>query len=319
MATKFSEAARTIRNGTAAHRLLFAGAFSPSFFPVCCRFTTAVSELARQRGRNGNCQLQRHQRYRCRYLTACQTETGRTLTMANRAVEFNGDEDEDEALRMAIAMSLGQEPGERKGVIDLTGDGDDDTAVVSGGGGGGQVKASAPEPERPAPSASSSGFFALGVDRKQMEAERLARLSKRKASQLDDRPTAQDRPTRRARISATPPPAQTAPSSMTQKALPTTTTTSSSASSTTAPSTPRLPFPHGVVKRTWAFGQPRHADDIRLEDVLQKSRLELAVLSSFQWDEEWLFSKIDVARTKVVLVAFAVDEKQVSFLRRLGY
>ena len=44
--------------------------------------------------------------------------------------------------------------------------------------------------------------------------------------------------------------------------------------------------------------------------MLQKRELELAVLSSYQWDEEWLLAKVDVARTRVVLVAFAADEAQ---------
>ena len=59
------------------------------------------------------------------------------LTMADHwAAGINGDEDEDEALRIAIAMSLGQDPEQtRRGrddgeVIDLTegddGDADDD-------------------------------------------------------------------------------------------------------------------------------------------------------------------------------------------------
>jgi hypothetical protein len=74
----------------------------------------------------------------------------------------------------------------------------------------------------------------------------------------------------------------------------------------------RLTFPRGVVKKTWAFGQPRQGDDIKIEEVLQKHQLELAVLSSYQWDEEWLLSKIDLARTKLILVAFAVDDAQVS-------
>ncbi|KAK3902038.1 tyrosyl-DNA phosphodiesterase-domain-containing protein [Staphylotrichum tortipilum] len=236
--------------------------------------------------------------------------------MAERlAAEINGEEDEDEALRIAIAMSLGQVPGttrkgvrdEPGGVIDLTGEHDDESGG-GGGGGGGLAKASVPAPEKLAPPVSSSGLSAFGLDRKQMEAERLARLSKRKASQLENQPTAQDRPAQRARVSATPPPPAKTSSATGQQSS--STTASSTSSSTTTPPPRRLPFPHGVVKRTWAFGQPRHADDIRLEDVLQKARLELAVLSSFQWDEGWLLTKIDLARTKVVLVAFAVDEAQ---------
>jgi protein required for attachment to host cells len=70
-------------------------------------------------------------------------------------------------------------------------------------------------------------------------------------------------------------------------------------------------FPNGAVKRTWAQGYPRTADDIKIEEVFQKERLELAVLSSFQWDEEWMLSKLNIRRTRLLLVAFAADEAQV--------
>lgn len=82
-------------------------------------------------------------------------------------------------------------------------------------------------------------------------------------------------------------------------------------SSTGQSSNDELPFPRGVVKRTWCLGQPRTGDDIKIEEVLQKDKLELAVLSSFQWDEEWLMEKVDIDKTKMVLIAFAKDDKQV--------
>ncbi len=65
------------------------------------------------------------------------------------------------------------------------------------------------------------------------------------------------------------------------------------------------------MKKTWVYGQARLGDDIKIEEVLQKTQLELAVLSSFQWDEDWLMSKVDITRTKLILVAFAADEAQV--------
>ena len=57
------------------------------------------------------------------------------------------------------------------------------------------------------------------------------------------------------------------------------------------------------------MGLPRTGDDITIEEVLQKDKLELAVLSSYQWDEEWLLSKLTL-KTKIILVAYAVDEAQ---------
>lgn len=73
-----------------------------------------------------------------------------------------------------------------------------------------------------------------------------------------------------------------------------------------------VPFPRGTVKRTWALGYDRSPDDIKIEEVLQRDRLLLALFSSFQWDEAWLLSKIDTSRTKILLAAFASDDAQVS-------
>jgi hypothetical protein len=70
-------------------------------------------------------------------------------------------------------------------------------------------------------------------------------------------------------------------------------------------------YPHGVVKQTWAFGFPR-SGDIKIEEVLQKNDLDLAVLSSFQWDQEWILSKVNMARTKLILIAQAVPRDDVS-------
>jgi hypothetical protein len=74
---------------------------------------------------------------------------------------------------------------------------------------------------------------------------------------------------------------------------------------------PAVQFPDGIVKKTWAFGQPR-IDDIKIEEVLQKTDLELAVLSAFQWDEDWILSKLNLRQTKVVCVVQADSEELVS-------
>lgn len=139
-----------------------------------------------------------------------------------------------------------------------------------------------------------------------MEEERLARLSKRKVAQLEDaqppsrpaqRPRTDEIPTKKERAVAAEPKAVFRAPAL---------------APTPASTSPQLPFPQGVVKKTWAYGQPRQGDDIKIEEVLQKQQLELAVLSSYQWDEEWLLRKIDLARTKLILIAFAADEAQVS-------
>lgn len=65
-------------------------------------------------------------------------------------------------------------------------------------------------------------------------------------------------------------------------------------------------FPDGVVKKTWAFGHDRE-EDIRIEEVLQSTDLKLAVLSSFQWDVEWLLNKLNKS-TRLILVMEAKED-----------
>jgi Tyrosyl-DNA phosphodiesterase len=72
-----------------------------------------------------------------------------------------------------------------------------------------------------------------------------------------------------------------------------------------------IQFPDGIVKKTWVYGCPRQ-DDIKIEEVFQKDDLELAVLSSFLWDDEWTLSKLNLQKTKVICVVQAQREEQVS-------
>jgi hypothetical protein len=70
-------------------------------------------------------------------------------------------------------------------------------------------------------------------------------------------------------------------------------------------------YPDGVIKKTWVRGCPRQGDDIKIEEVLQKDDLELAVLSSFQVDPQWVINKLD-DKTKIIWVLQAKDESEVS-------
>ncbi|PVH85495.1 phospholipase D/nuclease [Cadophora sp. DSE1049] len=76
-------------------------------------------------------------------------------------------------------------------------------------------------------------------------------------------------------------------------------------------SKPGIQYPDGIVKKTWVKGVPRLGDDIKIEEVLQKDDLKLAVLSAFQVEPEWVESKLD-PKTKViwVLQAKTAAEKQ---------
>ncbi|KAK0711148.1 tyrosyl-DNA phosphodiesterase-domain-containing protein [Lasiosphaeris hirsuta] len=239
----------------------------------------------------------------------------------NQLVEINGnDVDEDEALRIAIALSLGEDPAKPNKVHgDAFDPSQDDTASDNSE----LFITSPPEPAPPPPAPSSSSLSTFGLDRKKMEQERLARLNKRKASELS--PSAASDPdsrlTQRQKIGGFGVllPSGGAGAATVSSKLPLRETPASKPTHTKPPvaSEPvnvpiesNLPFPRGVVKRTWAPSQPRLGDDIKIEEVLQKNKLKLAVLSSYQWDEEWMLSKIDLTRTKMVLIAFAVDEKQ---------
>ncbi|KAK5731016.1 hypothetical protein LTR15_000954 [Elasticomyces elasticus] len=73
-----------------------------------------------------------------------------------------------------------------------------------------------------------------------------------------------------------------------------------------------LTYPTGVVKKTWAFGHERTANDIKLEEVLEPQTLRTAVLSAFQWDVAWVMTKLKVppngGSTKCIFVMQAKDE-----------
>ena len=136
-----------------------------------------------------------------------------------------------------------------------------------------------------------SGF--LGLDRAAMERERLGRKRKVESSSAVGVSTVP----KRQRKESTPPASNT-----------------SQPQAFTKPCSGGACFPKGVVKKTWALGFPRE-DDIKIEEVLQPSDLQLAVLSSFQWDIEWLIPKTDVAKTKYILVMQAKEESDREYYR----
>lgn len=78
----------------------------------------------------------------------------------------------------------------------------------------------------------------------------------------------------------------------------------------------KLVFSNGTVRKTWAYGHPRQGDDIKLEEVLQKNDLSHAVLSSFQWDVNWLLRKINTKSTQIVFVMQAETEETKAQYRR---
>lgn len=154
-----------------------------------------------------------------------------------------------------------------------------------------------------------SQFGSVSLDRRAMEQERLNRLAKRQRPATDNDDDDD--------VIEVPPPkkqATRAPAASNIKTFGASASASANRtgqSSGSNSSNSSVPYPNPTVKRTWARGTARRGDEITIEDVFQKDKLELAVLSSFQWDEEWMLSKLDYKRTKIMLLAFARDEAQV--------
>lgn len=231
--------------------------------------------------------------------------------------------DEDEDFRFAIALSLGNTQVSQSQVIDLVSDDDEDDddelrqaialslqeseKVDSNGGPSTQHSNIEPAespfkygsaremnrnltqtqtevtpsstPTQAAASAPKSTTNSFGFDRKAMEQERLARLEKRKRSPSPERP-----------------------SKMTTKqpsANPRETASKSSKSSE-KPALP-LQFPNGCIKRTWAYKHAR-TNDIKIEEVLQADTLNIAVISAFNWDDDWVYEKLPWDRMKQIWV-----------------
>lgn len=69
-----------------------------------------------------------------------------------------------------------------------------------------------------------------------------------------------------------------------------------------------MQFPNGVVKKTWAFGHSRTGREVKIEEVLEKNTLSTAILSAFQWDIDWVLSKVNSPATKLIFVMQAKEK-----------
>ncbi|KAE8388201.1 tyrosyl-DNA phosphodiesterase-domain-containing protein [Aspergillus alliaceus] len=229
--------------------------------------------------------------------------------------ETDGDEadssdeydDEDEALKKAIQMSMQsavQDESDSSGHYLPSTEAKNEGGILSSNNNA-PTSTGIPKP------LATTGI--LGLNRKQMEKERLARFQKRKAEEfvLDD-----NRDAKHPRIGTSPESRVKQESNISGQLVDTYSESNSSLAMQAAnvhqtqnPSPiPSVQFPNGTVKKTWAFGCRRRGDDIKIEEVLQKSDLQLAVLSSFLWEMEWVFSKLDIAKTRFYLVMQAKDE-----------
>ncbi|KAI4601289.1 hypothetical protein KJ359_012479 [Pestalotiopsis sp. 9143b] len=266
-------------------------------------------------------------------------EASTGATRNNDTIELSSDDgsDNDEELKRAIALSLGQTSAEdaeksvqgrnrqdestpAEGTQDEEDDDDDlnKTPVyrpkkntVSETTNKSNTAQEKPSQEQKAPQTSTF----MGMDRKRMEEERLGRLSaKRKTPD-----TGQESQDRESRIRTGPVP-QTMSSNRTRGGTVPTASNAAFSTGTKSRNSSLLPFPKGVVRKTFAKGFPRTGDDITIDEVFQKEHLQLAVLSSFQWDMQWLLNqKVDHERTNVCLIMFATGKEQVrcqcSFVR----
>ena len=210
----------------------------------------------------------------------------------NQTIDLTGDSDvtlsatsEDDDLHRAIAMSLQSIPTSPQG--------------GSNASTGNAADIAKPEPE--AVSVAAAGGI-LGMDRKQQEEERLARLKRKRMRSVSPPPSV-----KRDLKSLTQSDAARAHQDGRPKAKSTEVMSRDELHASSSMCASDLQYPEGVVKKTWAFGFER-ANDIKLDEVLQRSQLEAAVLSSFQWDWDWLLPKVDTHRTKFVFVLQAKDE-----------
>lgn len=155
----------------------------------------------------------------------------------------------------------------------------------------------------------SQSIGILGLDRKKMEEERLARLTKRKT---EDTVSTDQREAKRLRKES---PKATALYSASQTHNNQDSSNKQQSNYSDQPTTrPSVQFPSSVVKKTWHRNSPRKGDDIKIEEVFQAEDLQLAVLSSFMWDMEWLFTKLNTRSSRFLLIMQAKEESTVGQL-----
>jgi hypothetical protein len=131
-----------------------------------------------------------------------------------------------------------------------------------------------------------------GLDRRAMEAERLARMEAKQPKTIEQSSVTVQAKSNKRQRSLSPPPTSRPVKKI--KELENTSTL--------------LQYPRGIVKKTWAFGHSRSINDIKIEEVLEKSTLRTALLSAFQWDTNWIMAKLNLQQTKVIMVMQADNE-----------
>lgn len=234
-------------------------------------------------------------------------------------LEDEDDEDADEDLKRAIALSMRDMNDAQSQIKDSSrhskGNANEqpDNATDS------LLQQKAEEHENQTPPPSVACFGIPGLDRKQLEAERLARVAKRKAeNSISPPPLSRASKLTKSTASSVKAGENESSKMVSAQNILKEVSKSRSASPSSRPvfgpsATPSAQFLDGTVKKTWAFGCARRGDDIKIEEVLQTTDVELAVLSAFQWDTSWLFSKFHNSPARFLLVMQAKEESTVSF------
>ncbi|KAF2621134.1 phospholipase D/nuclease [Macroventuria anomochaeta] len=203
----------------------------------------------------------------------------------------NESEDDDADLKRAIALSMQDIPQSAKCIeptsapaahVQLSSNTATPMAQLTQA-----VPKSMPNTKQTSP---TSNKFVL--NRKAMEAERLARLEERKRK----RSPSADQPSKQLLKAPTPAAVNKSTSSQSQ-------------------SDPVPQYPRGAIKRTFAT-KFRRTDDITIDELLQASMVNIAVISSFQWDAEWLSRKLSHTKVKQHWIMNARDAETQARWRR---
>jgi hypothetical protein len=133
-----------------------------------------------------------------------------------------------------------------------------------------------------------------GLDRRAMEVERLARMQAKLPKTIEQQPTTMQATSSKRQRSISPPPTSRPTKKIKEQEQEKTSSL--------------LQYPRGVVKKTWAFGHTRSVNDIKIEEVLEKTTLRTALISAFQWYTNWFMAKLNLQQTKVIMVMQADNE-----------
>lgn len=213
------------------------------------------------------------------------------------------DSDDDEQLRQALAFSLQDQASPSDSplqpeIISLESD-DDVLSVQTSPKLQSQINLPSKDIPLTAPPEKPSQNF-LGLDRRAMEHERLARKRQADGMPLHTQDRALESRSSLTQTQDTSDRAEKMISQSRQETPLHTSTLQELSKPSKAVKKNGPTFLDGAVKKTWALLRER-ADDIKLEEVLQSDHLKLAVLSAFQWDVPWLMKKLK-GSTRVIFV-----------------